>query len=261
LQPESGEFPRKFMAHPGIVSPPLSHALEGAEVVVTGGFGGLGRTVLHDLLAAGANCHVPFVDHAERASFKGANARLNAVGDVDLTNPKDVTDFYASLPPLWASIHLAGGFAMAPIAETTPGSFLDLFSLNAFSCFLCCQGAIASMRRRANTEIPGGRIVNVAARPALDPKLGSGMVAYAAAKAAIAALTVALGEEVAPEKIWVNAIAPTTLDTPGNRAAMPDADHTLWTPTAHVSQTIQTLISPHNQAVRSAVIPIYGTAK
>ena len=104
----------------------------------------------------------------------------------------------------------------------------------------------------------GGRIVNVAARPALEPRTGAGMSAYTASKAAVAALTAALGEELAKDNILVNAIAPSILDTPANRQAMPKANYDLWPKVEEVAATIAFLASPENVVTRSAIVPVYG---
>ena len=106
----------------------------------------------------------------------------------------------------------------------------------------------------------GGRIVNVATRPALEWRAGAGMAAYAASKAAVAALTVALAEEVVQSGILVNAVAPSTMDTPANRRAMPKADHGAWTKVEDVAATILFLASPENRVTRGAVVPVYGRA-
>lgn len=84
------------------------------------------------------------------------------------------------------------------------------------------------------------------------------MVAYATSKAAVAAMTQAMGEEFAAQGIWVNAVAPSILDTAANRASMPDADHSAWPRVQEVAQTIVHLASPENGATRSAVVPVYG---
>jgi NAD(P)-dependent dehydrogenase (short-subunit alcohol dehydrogenase family) len=84
------------------------------------------------------------------------------------------------------------------------------------------------------------------------------MAAYAASKAAVAALTAALGEEVVGENILVNAVAPSTLDTPANRKAMPEADPARWVKVEDVAAVILFLASPANRATRGAVIPVYG---
>jgi NAD(P)-dependent dehydrogenase (short-subunit alcohol dehydrogenase family) len=106
----------------------------------------------------------------------------------------------------------------------------------------------------------GGRIVNVAARPALEWRMGAGMAAYAASKAGVAALTAALAEEVARRGILVNAVAPSIMDTPANRAAMPKADFAAWPKVADVARTIVFLASPDNVVTRGAVVPVYGAS-
>ena len=126
--------------------------------------------------------------------------------------------------------------------------------MNAKTCFLCSREAVKSIRSTEGV----GRIVNIAARPGVSPREGSGMVAYAASKAAVAAMTEAMGEELAGEGIWVNAVAPSILDTAANRAAMPDADHDSWPGVDEVATTIVHLASPANGAARSSVVPVYG---
>jgi NAD(P)-dependent dehydrogenase (short-subunit alcohol dehydrogenase family) len=104
----------------------------------------------------------------------------------------------------------------------------------------------------------GGRIVNVATRLALEWRQGAGMAAYTASKSALAALTVALAEEVVPAGILVNAVAPSTMDTAANRRAMPNADHAAWPKVEEVAATIVFLASPENRVTRGAVVPVYG---
>lgn len=234
----------------------------GSHIVVTGGTGALGRAVIAALRRAGAVCHVPNLVPAELDDFPHAgDPGVHIVRDVDVAAEAAVLRFYESLPPLWASVHLAGGFAMAPIGEISAADFLAQLRLNALTAFLCSAAAVARFRARAApgpAGARGGRIVNVAARPALEPRLGAGMTAYAASKAAVAALTQALAEETADEEIWVNAVAPSIIDTPANRAAMPEADHARWVAPADLAEIILGLISPENRAVRGAVIPVYG---
>ena len=104
----------------------------------------------------------------------------------------------------------------------------------------------------------GGRIVNVAARHALEWRGGAGLAAYTASKAAVAALTVALSEEVVKEGILVNAVAPSIMDTPPNRATMPKADYKAWPKVEEVAPTILFLASPENKVTRGAVVAVYG---
>ncbi|HJZ15026.1 MAG TPA: SDR family oxidoreductase [Stellaceae bacterium] len=233
----------------------------GSHVVVTGGTGALGRAVIGALRAANAVCHIPNLIAAELDGFPYAtDAGVHIVRGIDVADEAAVKRFYDALPPLWASIHLAGGFAMAPIGEISAADFTAQFHMNALSCFLCSAAAVAAFRKRkvAGSGPPGGRIVNVSARPAIEPRLGAGMTAYTAAKSAVAALTQSLAQELTDEQIWVNAVAPSIIDTPANRAAMPEADHSRWVSPADLAEVITFLASPDNRATRGAVIPVYG---
>jgi NAD(P)-dependent dehydrogenase (short-subunit alcohol dehydrogenase family) len=142
---------------------------------------------------------------------------------------------------------------MAPLAETGKKALMAQLGMNLVSCFLCCAAAVRAMKGEG-----GGRIVNVAARPALEPRLGAGMTAYTVSKAGVAALTEALAQEVAGDGILVNAVAPSILDTPANRQAMPKADHALWPKVDEVAWTILFLSSAENAVTRGAVVPVYG---
>src|SRR6478736_6167469 len=148
-------------------------------VMVTGGTGALGRAVVGALLAAGARCHVPFRDEGDRQVFQGQPVTM--IPAANLADEALVKTLYAGLPALWASIHIAGGFAFAPLAETTGEILRRQIDDNLVSCFLCCREAVGAMRRGK----AGWRIVNVAARQALEPRTGANISAYTAAKAGV----------------------------------------------------------------------------
>jgi NAD(P)-dependent dehydrogenase (short-subunit alcohol dehydrogenase family) len=225
----------------------------GRHVVVTGGAGALGTAVVEMLLDAGANCHVPCFNEAEAQRFRLRDRSGVAVLVTgDLADEAAVAGLYQSTGPLWASIHVAGGFAAAPLRETSVAVLRQQIDMNFLSCALCCRAAVTAMAG------VGGRIVNVAARPALEWRSGAGMTAYTASKAAIAAFTVALAEEVAKDGILVNAVAPSIMDTPANRGAMPKADYALWPKVEEVAATIVFLASPGNRVTRGGIVPVYG---
>ncbi len=226
----------------------------GRHVVVTGGTGALGSAVVGKLLAAGATCTVPYVHEgeAQRVPFRG-DGKVKLVKVSDLANEADVAKVYDGLSP-WASIQIAGGFAPGKVADTGKAALMAQIDGNLVSCFLCCRAAVNTMRAAGQS----GRIVNVAARPALEPRSGAGMTAYTVAKAGVAALTIALAEEVAKEGILVNAVAPSIMDTPDNRAAMPKADFSAWPKVEEVAATILFLASPDNRVTRGGVVPVYG---
>jgi NAD(P)-dependent dehydrogenase (short-subunit alcohol dehydrogenase family) len=223
------------------------------HVVVTGGTGALGGAVVSALIEAGAVCHVPYIDKAEAERFAlRSHERVKLIANAELSDEAAVEKLYAGVPQLWASIHLVGGFAMSPVARTAKADLMKQVEMNFVTAFLCCGAAVRAMAQR------GGRIVNVATRPALEWRMGAGMAAYAASKAAVAALTAALAEEVVKDGILVNAVAPSTMDTPANRKAMPDADHAAWAKVEEVAATILFLASPANRVTRGAVVPVYG---
>ncbi len=227
------------------------------HVVVTGGTGALGVAVVSALLDAGAICHVPYRDEAEVARLQGRDpSRLMLLPVKDLTDEAAVTRLYADISKLWASIHLAGGFAFAPIGETAKDLLMEQVNTNFVSCYLCCRAAIGRMLQSQE----GGRIVNVSARAGLEWRMGAKTSAYTASKAAVAALSVALAEEVAGQGILVNAVAPSIMDTPTNRKDMPKADHGKWPKVEEVAGTILFLASPDNRVTRGAVVPVYGQA-
>ena len=156
------------------------------DVVITGGTGGLGQAVVGALLEAGATCHVPYIAERELQHFAHReHPKVRLMRDIDLTRDEGVASFYESVPNVWASIHLAGGFAALPLVDTKRADLMHQIELNLVTSFLCCQAAVRAMVRHGN----GGRIVNVAARPALEWRTGAGMTAYTATKAAVAALT------------------------------------------------------------------------
>jgi NAD(P)-dependent dehydrogenase (short-subunit alcohol dehydrogenase family) len=232
------------------------------HIVVTGGAGALGTAVVVQLIDAGAVCHVPCMDEAEAARFRLRDHRqvkLTVTGS--LADEAAIERLYRGVAPLWGSIHIAGGFAAAALRDTELATIRQQFETNLLSCMLCCRAAVRAMIGSATTggaTTGGGRIVNVAARPALEWRSGAGMTAYTVSKAGVAALTVALAEEVAKDGILVNAVAPSIMDTHANRTAMPKANYDLWPKVTEVAATILFLASPENRVTRGAIVPVYG---
>ena len=224
----------------------------GRHVVVTGGSGELGAATVRLLASSGAICHIPVRSPGKIAGlFDDLGGSVRPAPVPDLADEAAVSAFYASLPELWASIHAAGAFAMGPFTETSLSDFQKMHTVNTVSAFLCS--------REAAKKMPGGgRIVNVAAAAALDARRGAGMVAYAVSKAAVAALTVALAEELAAKSVWVNAVVPSTMDTKANRAAMPNAEFAKWPKLDEVAATVAFLASPQNAVTRAALVPVFG---
>lgn len=235
----------------------MTKSFEGRHVVVTGATGALGAAVARHLLAEGAICHLPVSRKAVPDDFEfSGHERVHIATGVDLTDARAVDAFYDAIPGLWASIHVAGGFDMGAIETVDPDQFGRMMDINARTTFLCCRGAARSMLAGK----AGGRIVNVSARAGIEPRKGGGMASYAASKAAVAALTVALAEELKGADILVNAVAPSTLDTKANRDAMPKADFAKWVSLEAAAASIAQLASLANLVTSGTVAAIYGRA-
>jgi NAD(P)-dependent dehydrogenase (short-subunit alcohol dehydrogenase family) len=234
------------------MAPSQSSDLEGKHVVVTGGTGALGRAVVDAFLEAGAFCHVPHLGAAPASM--APSPRLALTAHVDLADERQVAGYYQALPELWASVHAAGGFAMAPFVATSLADFRAQLDMNLTTCFLCCREAV----RRMGSA--GGRVVNVASRAAVIP--AGGAVAYTVAKAGVVALTQALADEAKPAGVLVNCVLPSTIDTPANRNSMPSAPqvYARWTKPAEIAAAILWLASPANQVTSGAAVPVYGAA-
>jgi NAD(P)-dependent dehydrogenase (short-subunit alcohol dehydrogenase family) len=227
----------------------MSSSFDGKHVVITGGDGALGHAVVQAFVGAGAACHLPLLGPVATQPTTG----VHVTGNVNLTDEGAVAKFFAGLPPLWASVHLAGGYQAKPISETSRADLDRQWELNLVTAFLCCREAVRAMRSSG-----GGRIVNVAARVVEVPVAGS--IAYSVSKAGVAALTRALAVETKADGILVNAVLPSIIDTPANRAAMPGADTAKWPKPEELAAAILWLASPENRLTSGALLPVYGLA-
>jgi len=224
--------------------------MDGKVVVVTGALGALGRVVAEIALARGAR--VAGIDHA--ASQIPATANRFELGGVDLSDAaqaKTAIDAVAThFGRLDALINIAGGFAFEAIAEGDPKTWQRMYALNVLTALNASRSAISYL-----SSSGAGRIVNVGAMGALQA--GAGMGAYAASKAGVHRLTEALAAEW-KGRITVNAVLPSTIDTPANRAGMPKADFAKWVTPGELAEVILFLTSEAASAVTGALIPVSG---
>lgn len=214
--------------------------------VITGAAGALGQAVAKHFLAAGSR--VALLDQDEtrlRAVFgTPANALLLAA---DVTSAPSVAEAIARVAQAFtfidALVHVAGGFEMGePVHQISQASWERMMTLNAWSFVNLTQAVIPLMKEQG-----GGRVVAVSANAASEGQALKG--AYCAAKSALQRLVESLSHEVRAEGIHVNSVAPTTLDTPANRQAMPDADRSAWVPLDVAAQAIAFLATPAGAAV------------
>ncbi len=223
--------------------------------IVSGGTGGLGQSVARKLLADGARVVIPYAVSAELESLKsrlGAAAKDVEAALVDVTDEAAFNQFVertvASHGRVDAIVNGVGGFAGGDLASTSLEDWDKMIALNLRSAAIGCRAVLPAM-----TKAGSGRIVNVASRAALTPM--GGFVAYTVGKAGVVTLTQALAREL-PRGITVNAVAPSTMDTPANRRAMPDADRSSWVSTDAVATVIAYLASDAAGMISGAVIPV-----
>jgi 3-oxoacyl-[acyl-carrier protein] reductase len=224
--------------------------MDGKVVVVTGALGALGRVVGEEALARGAR--VAGVDHA--ASQMPATESKIELGGVDLSDAaqakKAIDAVVSHFGRLDALINVAGGFAFEAVAEGDPKTWQHMYALNVLTALNASRSALPHLGTS-----PSARIVNIGAMGALQA--GAGMGAYAASKAGVHRLTEALAAEW-KGKVTVNAVLPSIIDTPANRASMPKADFAKWVTPQELANVILFLASDAASAITGALIPVNG---
>jgi NAD(P)-dependent dehydrogenase (short-subunit alcohol dehydrogenase family) len=228
----------------------------GRVAVVTGGSGALGQSVVLRFLRDGAAVSVPWIVPDEWETLKSragdGAARLHGAR-VDGTDESAfsafVADVLARRHRIDVLVNTVGGFAGGDLASTPLAEWRRMLDLNLTSAVIGCRAVLPAMRAARR-----GRIVNIASR-AVVPPLG-GFIAYTVSKSAVIALTQALAQEERPHGIAVNAVLPSTMDTPANRRDMPNADRSGWVSTDAVADVIAYLVSDVAGAVSGATVAV-----
>jgi NAD(P)-dependent dehydrogenase (short-subunit alcohol dehydrogenase family) len=224
--------------------------MNGKVVVVTGAMGALGRVVVQTAVDRGAR--VAAFDFA--AAALAATPNLLPLGHVDLADAAQATAAIGSVAThfggLDALVNVAGGFVYETVADGDVKSWQHMYQLNTLTALNACRAAIPHLMKS-----PAGRIVNVGAMGALQA--GVGMGPYAASKSAVHRLTETLAAEL-KGKVNVNAVLPSTIDTPANRASMPGADFAKWVTPQELAHVILFLVSDEASAVTGALLPVAG---
>lgn len=219
------------------------------SVIVTGGFGALGRAVAQAFRDNGDKvARIDFAPSAPDANPGGLD-----LGSVDLTDAAQaaaaVERVKAELGGVDVLVNVAGGFTWETVGDAAPATFARMFAMNATTCVTMTSAALPVLR-----ETAGAAIVNIGAGSALVA--GAGMGAYAASKQAVHKLTESLAAELAGSDCTVNAVLPSIIDTPVNRADMPDADYAQWVQPASLAKVIVFLASPAARTISGALIPV-----
>jgi len=227
--------------------------------LVAGGTGALGRAVVAELLDGGAEVCCCWIAEREREAIEaelGAREGLHMV-EADLLadgGPGRAAAAAGELGPLRSLVNLVGGFAAGGRLHEAPAEELQrMLALNLTTAVNTSRAALPAM-----IEAGAGAIVCVGARTGLRPF--SGGAAYAISKAAVLALVRSLDVEYRDDGVRANAILPSVIDTPANRAAEPDADHSKWVSPAEIARVVRFLCSQDSAPISGADIPVYGRA-
>ena len=229
--------------------------MKGRVAIVAGGTGALGQSVTSRLVSAGAFVCIPYAVQAELETLKtrlGTSSTELYARHADVTSEGGFEEFLRGVLVAQGRVDIlvngVGGFAGGDLASTSLADWDRMLALNLRSAVIGCRGVLTTMIAAGY-----GRIVNVSSRAVLPP--AGGFIAYTVAKAGVLTLTQALAREL-PRGITVNAVLPSTMDTPANRQSMPDADRSGWVSTDAVAEVIAYLASDAAEMVSGATIPV-----
>lgn len=225
-------------------------------IAVTGAFGVLGEVVVKAAAAQGARLAlIDFAPVAPAGLVAACGHDAVILSGIDLADLASAGAAMAAIEARFGRldglINIAGGFRWQTLEQGDPAVWDLLYAINVKTAANASRAALRLLKAS-----PAGRIVNIGAAGAM--KAGAGMGAYAAAKSGVHRLTESLAEELKSTLVTVNAVLPSIIDTPANRADMPDADFTAWVSPADLAAVILFLASPQAQAVTGALVPVTG---
>lgn len=219
--------------------------MKGKVVLITGGAGALGQTVVPAFVSTGASVILGDLNPLQAPGVTALKADFT-----DQTQVRGLVDeVIRTSGRLDALINLVGGFATGRVVETDVSLWQRMLTMNLTSAFLLSQAVVPHMLKRGQ-----GRIVHVAARAAIEPFAGA--AAYIVSKAGLIGLIRTLSTELEGSGVTVNAVLPSTIDTPANRKAMPAADPSKWTRPDSIAQALAFLASDAASQINGALIPI-----
>ncbi|MGB7292080.1 MAG: SDR family NAD(P)-dependent oxidoreductase [Thermodesulfobacteriota bacterium] len=236
------------------------NALKNKIAIVTGGTGALGKAITIAFLEEGAKVVCTYiVDKEKKECLSLTKKHKDKIVFIkaDVTNKKDVfnmiTNTTRNFKRVDILVNVVGGFAFSYIKDTDEKTWDLMMNLNLKSAFLCSKYVLPRM-----IEQNYGKIINISSRPALKGSAGVG--AYSASKAGVLNLTETIADEVKDYEMNVNAVLPSTIDTPANRRDMPEADFSKWVKPEEIARVIVFLSSDDSKLISGAGIPVYGKA-
>jgi NAD(P)-dependent dehydrogenase (short-subunit alcohol dehydrogenase family) len=234
----------------------MTSGVKGKAIAITGAFGALGAATA--LVAAEQGARLALIDQAPQAPaglFDSSGREIRLLPGVNLTEESQaaaaIRAAHEQLQGLDVLINIAGAFRWQTVSEGDPATWDKLFAINVKTALFTSRAAIPFLRQSRQ-----GRIINIGANAAL--KAGAGMGAYTASKSGVHRLTESLAEELKADGITVNAVLPSIIDTPANRAEMPKADFATWVAPRALAEIILFLASDAGGPVTGALLPVIG---
>jgi NAD(P)-dependent dehydrogenase (short-subunit alcohol dehydrogenase family) len=234
----------------------MTSSVNGKAIAITGAFGALGAATA--LAAAEQGARLALIDrapHAPAGLFESAGVGIRLLTGVNLTEESQaaaaVRAAHEQLQGLDVLINVAGAFRWQTVADGDPATWDQMFAVNVKTALFASRAAIPFLKQSRQ-----GRIINIGANGAL--KAGAGMGAYAASKSGVHRLTESLAEELKAAGITVNAVLPSIIDTPANRAEMPQADFAKWVTPRALAEVILFLASDAGAPITGALLPVTG---
>jgi NAD(P)-dependent dehydrogenase (short-subunit alcohol dehydrogenase family) len=225
-------------------------------VIITGAAGNLGKAAVDQFVQDGYRV-VASISPGKKAAF--TSTHQVEYREADLTNESGcvelVNDVVKKNGQIDSALLLVGGFAMGNIERTDGASLKKMYSLNFETAYFMARPVFLQMQKQK-----AGRIIFVGSRPSLDAKAGKNMLAYALSKSLLFKLAEYLNAEGAPHNIVASVIVPSTIDTPENRASMPDADFNNWVKPEDIAKNLAHLCSPDGNSLREPILKLYGNA-
>jgi NAD(P)-dependent dehydrogenase (short-subunit alcohol dehydrogenase family) len=234
----------------------MTSSVKGKAIAITGAFGALGAATA--LVAAEQGARLALIDrapHAPAGLFESHGGEMRLLAGVNLTDETQaaaaVQAAHEQLHGLDVLINIAGAFRWQTVTDGDPAVWDQMFAVNVKTALFTSRAAIPFLRQNRQ-----GRIINIGANAAL--KAGAGMGAYAASKSGVHRLTESLAEELKADGITVNAVLPSIIDTPANRAEMPKADFATWVTPRALAEVILFLASDAGGPITGALLPVVG---
>ncbi|MFB6275312.1 MAG: 3-oxoacyl-ACP reductase FabG [Halothece sp.] len=230
--------------------------MEGKQVLLTGGTGGLGLGVTPAVVKRGAKVTIPYRNEGSLERLKEAlsPSEFQSIRfvNVDVSDENAIAQLVKDMGRIDVLIHLVGGFSMGSIVDYSYDAWKQDFQLNLETTFLACKHSLRSMMENGY-----GRIVTIGSKGAVQPM--GGLASYCASKSGVVALTQAIAEEVKDyDNITANCVLPSIIDTPTNRDAMGSDKADEWVKPQSIAEAVCYLASEAAKDVRGATIPVYG---